>query len=69
VDDSTCMSVAEPGEDPFEDAGDLRQREARQDAAQRAALEVLHRDEGGAVVLEVLVHGDDVRVVERPRNT
>ena len=37
-------------------------------AAQRATLEVLHRDVGGALVLEVLVDGDDVGVVERARD-
>ena len=33
---------------------------------QRAALDVLHRDVRRALVLEVVVDGDDVRVAERP---
>ena len=66
VDDAVRLRVGEPGEQAFEHAADLRQRHPADVRAQRAALDVLHRDVRRAVVLEVVVHGDDVRVRQRP---
>ena len=41
------MRMPEPCEYALEDAGDLGQREAGNDAPERSTLEVLHRDERG----------------------
>ena len=61
-----CGSAwVEAGEHALEHAGDLRQRHPPDVRPQRAALDVLHRDVRRAVVLEVVVHGDDVRVAQR----
>ena len=60
-----CLGVGEPGEQALEHAADLRERQLPHVRAQRAALDVLHRDVRRAVVLEVVVHGDDVRVAQR----
>ena len=66
VDDPVLLGVREPGEQPLEHAADLRERQLPDVRAQRPALDVLHRDVRRAVVLEVVVDGDDVRVRERP---
>ena len=65
MDDASPLGMGEPGEQPFEHPADLRQVETADQRSQRAALEVLHRDERCALVLEVLVHRDDVRVAQR----
>ena len=66
MDDPVLLGVREPGEQALEHAADLRRASvAPTYGPQRAALDVLHRDVRRAVVLEVVVHGDDVRVAER----
>ena len=65
VHDPAARRVLEPRQQPLEDAADLREGQLPDERAQRAALEVLHRDVGRALVLEVVVDGDDVRVAER----
>ena len=65
MDDPVLLGVREPGEQPLEHAADLRQRHVPDVRPQRAALDVLHRDVRRAVVLEVVVHGDDVRMAQR----
>jgi hypothetical protein len=61
------VGVGEPGEDPLERAGDLRERQAvAHVGAEGAALDVLHRDVRRPLELEEVVNGDDVRVVEAP---
>ena len=65
VDDAVLLRVGEPGEQALEHAADLRQGHLADVRAQRAALDVLHRDVRRAVVLEVVVHGDDVRMAQR----
>jgi hypothetical protein len=64
VDDPVLLGEREPGEQPLEHAADLRERQVPDERPQRAALDVLHRDVGRPVVLEVVVHGDDVRVAQ-----
>jgi hypothetical protein len=66
--DPVLLGVREPGEQPLEHAGDLGERHLPDVAAQRPALDVLHRDVRRAVVLEVVVDRDDVRMRERPRD-
>ena len=65
MDDATRLGVRKAGEQPFEHARDLRQAELVHERAQRSALDVLHGDERGALVLEVVEHRDDVRMAER----
>ena len=61
-----CASAwVSAGEQALEHAADLRQRHPPDVRAQRAALDVLHRDVRRAVVLEVVVDRDDVRVAQR----
>ena len=67
VDDAELLGRGEPGEQPLEHAADLRERHPADVRPQRAALEVLHRDVGHPRVLEVVEHGDHVRVHERAR--
>ena len=57
--------LGEPAQHALEHARDVRQRQPPDERPQRPALEVLHRDERHAVVLEVLDHRHDARVVER----
>ena len=64
VDDPAGVRVGEARQDALEDARGLEQRETGEPPSQRPAVEVLHGDERGALVLEVLVHRDDVRVVQ-----
>jgi hypothetical protein len=64
MDDSARLGVLEPCEQAFEHARDLRKGQGAHVRAERAALDVFHRDVRGALVLQVLVHRDDVRVVE-----
>ena len=68
MDDAVRFRVSEAGEQALEHAADLRQVHPADVRAQRAALDVLHRDVRRAVVLEVVVHGDDVRVRQRTRH-
>jgi len=68
VHDAVRLRVGQPGEQALEHAADLRQRELADVRAQRAALDVLHRDVRRAVVVEVVVDRDDVRVRERARD-
>ena len=68
MDDPAGVRVGEPRQDALEDAGDLGSVRPESHPSQRPAVEVLHRDERGALVLEVLVHRDDVRVVQRARD-
>ena len=65
VDDPHRLRVRERGEQPFEHARRLRQRQLADERAQRPADEVLHRDVRDAVLLEEVVDRDDVRVVQR----
>ena len=63
--DPVIGGVGEGRQHALEHPGDLGQAERAHVGAQRAALEVLHRDVGHPLVLEVLVDGDDVGVPER----
>ena len=65
VDDRALLGRAEPGEDAVEHAADLRRRHRADVRPQRPALHPLHRDVRGALVLEVVEHGDDVGVRQR----
>jgi len=67
VDDAVLLRVRQPGEQALEHADDLGERQLSDQRPERTSFEVLHRDERGAVVLEVLVHGHDVRMVQGPR--
>ncbi len=67
VHDAVLLRRAEPGQQALEHAADLRERHPPDVRAQRAALDVLHRDVGRPVVLEVVEHRDHVRVDERAR--
>ena len=62
---SACASA---GQDTLEHARDLRHRQPPDRRAQRAPLDVLHRDVRDAVLLEVIVDGHDVRMIERARD-
>ena len=66
--DAVRFRVRQPGQQALEHAADLRHVHPPDVRAQRAALDVLHRDVGRAVVLEVIVHGDDVRMRQRARH-
>ena len=64
-----CVAAsASAAEHALEHAGHLRERQPPDERPQRAALEVLHGDERHALVLEVLDHRDDARVVEPARH-
>ena len=65
VDDALRGRLGEAAEHALEHAGDVRERQPADERPQRPALEVLHRDERHAVVLEVLDHRHHARVVER----
>ncbi len=65
--DATLLGVREAGQGAFQHAADLRQRHVPDVRPQRPAVDVLHRDVRRALVLEVVEHGDDVRVRERAR--
>jgi hypothetical protein len=65
VDDAGRLGAHQSGENAFEDARELRGAERAHVRAQRAAGEVLHHDVGHAIVLEVLVDRDDVRIAQR----
>jgi hypothetical protein len=69
VDDAVLLAVGEPRQQALEHPADLRHRHLADVRAQRAALDVLHRDVRRALVLEVIVHGHDVRVAQRARDT
>ncbi len=69
VHDAARLGVRQPREDALEHPGDLRQRQVRDERPQRPALDVLHRDVRGALVLEEVVDGDDVRMAERAGDT
>ena len=56
---------ARPASSAFEHPAGLLQAKTADERSERPALEVLHRDERGAFVLEVLVHRDDVGVAQR----
>ena len=66
VHDPARSGLGQPAEHAVEHARDLGERQPPYERSQRAALEVLHRDERHALVLEVLDHRDDARVVQRP---
>ena len=68
VDDAVAVRAIERVGDLGRVADDLvgRQRPARQPRGQRLALEVLHDQEGDAVLLADVVEHADVRVVQRP---
>ena len=65
MDDPARLRVREPGQDALQHARDLRQLEVADERAQRAALDVLHRDVRRPLVLEEVVDGDDVGVAQR----
>jgi hypothetical protein len=65
VHDALRGRLGQTAEDAVEHARDLGEREPPDERAQRAALEVLHRDERHALVLEVLDHRHHARVIER----
>ena len=65
VHDAGRLRVCQRRQHALQYARDPSQRQAPHVLAQRAARDVLHRDVRRASVLEVLMHGDDVRVVER----
>ena len=66
VDDSGRVGRGQAGQHPFEHAGRLREGQPPHDGPERSALEPLHGDIAGALVLEELVDGDDIRMAERP---
>ena len=65
VDDAACLGVRKARQQSLEDADHLRKRQPGDHRPQRSALQVLHRDEGRPLVLEVVVHRHDVRMAER----
>ena len=65
VDDPAARRVLEPGEEPLEHPADLGEGHLPDQRPERPALDVLHRDVGRPLVLEVVVHRDDVRMAER----
>ena len=66
VDDAVLLRVCQPGEQALEHADNLGERQLSDQRPERTSFEVLHRDERGAVVLEVLVYGHDARMVQGP---
>jgi len=66
--DARAAGVGDGGQQVLEHARDLRQRQVSDERAQRPALDQLHRDVRRAAVLEVLVDGHDVGVVQRARH-
>ena len=63
--DPLRLGAGQAGQDALQHAGALGQRHPPHPRPQRAPLDVLHRDVRRPVVLEVVVHGHDVRVAER----
>src|SRR6266545_1979224 len=57
---AVALRAGESRQQPLEDREDLGQREPPYDGTQRASFEVLHRDIGRPLVLEVVVDGDAV---------
>ena len=66
VGDPAALRVRQAREQALEHAHRLGDREVVQVLAQASALDVLHRDVRPALVLEVVEHRDDVRMVQRP---
>ena len=64
VDDAVRLRVRQCREHVLEHVGDLGECELPHVAAAATRLDVLHRDVGHVLALEVVVHRDDVRVVE-----
>ena len=58
-------ACASPASRPSSTPPIWAERELADERPQRALLHVLHRDVRDALVLEVVVHGDDVRVAHR----
>ena len=69
VHDPEALGMREAGEDVEQHAGRLLRRQRRLVAPQRPARHELHGDERNPVVLEEVVHRDEVRVRERPGKT
>ena len=67
VHDPGLLGGRQPRQHALEHARDLRQVELADERPQRPALDVLHRQVRDALVLEVLVDRDHVRVGERAR--
>ncbi len=65
MDDSPARRMGEPGQQPLHHTRDLGEGQFVNQWPERASRHVLHRDERRALVLEVLVHGDDVRMAQR----
>ena len=65
VHDPLRLGAGQAGQHALQHAGALGQRHPPHPRPQRAPLDVLHRDVRRPVVLEVVVHGHDVRVAER----